>query len=478
MPTAAPGTARGIDPTWTPQGDVIVTPGQLTQALVDGRGIGTRFALLPGAHRLSAPLRLKDGQQLLGHPGASLNGSKVLSGFGASGGAWYVDGQTQRLPGASAPGYSICLADGPMCNEPEAVFLDGVPLKQVGSRAELQSGRFWFDKTVSRIWLGSDPSGRTVETTVATGAVVNGRNNVLRNLVVERFGNAPQAAAIHGVDMVIERSVVQHTSGQGISNYGGVIRGNLVLRNGQMGLAGGGSGLLVENNEIAFNNTERVNPEWEGGGTKWAFSTDLVVRDNWNHHNWGSGFTTDIDNLRSLYERNTVEDNGDIGIMHEISHSAVIRNNVVRRNGQRVGWFPGRVGINVTNSTGVQVHGNVVEDNAGGGILGAQDCRTGGGANGTWDLRDLKVYDNTVRGIGTGGHFQWQNGLDIHTCVADRGSYYTSRGNLYSNNRYVMPTSGGLWFISNQPDGSTTVSVGWTAWAATGQDQSSAMRTQ
>ena len=69
---------------------------------------------------------------------------------------------------------------------------------------------------------------------------------------------------------------------------------------------------------------------WEAGGTKFARTRDLVVRRNFVHHNRGPGLWTDIDNVRTLYEANRVEDNGEAGILHEISYAAVIRNNVVR----------------------------------------------------------------------------------------------------------------------------------------------------
>ena len=61
------------------------------------------------------------------------------------------------------------------------------------------------------------------------------------------------------------------------------------------------------------------------------------MRDNHVHHNEGPGLWTDIDNIHTLYEGNLVEHNANVGIFHEISYDAVIRNNIVRDNGLEVG---------------------------------------------------------------------------------------------------------------------------------------------
>ena len=131
-------------------------------------------------------------------------------------------------------------------------------------------------------------------------------------------------------------------------------------------------------------------PGWEAGGTKFANSSGIVVRGNWVHHNEGNGLWTDIDNIGALYEGNLVEDNTGIGIFHEISYQAVIRGNTVRRNGSRDATFNGRVGINMTNSRGVQVLDNIVEDNVGGPVLARAGHPRRFGAHGPRELRDVR----------------------------------------------------------------------------------------
>jgi hypothetical protein len=43
--------------------------------------------------------------------------------------------------------------------------------------------------------------------------------------------------------------------------------------------------VLVDQNEIAYNNTAGFNSGWEAGGTKFVMTHNLVVRGNWSHHN-------------------------------------------------------------------------------------------------------------------------------------------------------------------------------------------------
>ena len=462
----------GIQSAFKPVADLLVNVGQLSQSLLDSKPEGYRFALAAGVHRVTSPLRPRQGQQFLGYAGAIVSGSKVLSGWVQDGSRWYVTGQTQRLPGNPGSGYGapICKSSEPLCNKPEDLFIDDQPRRQVSSLSELSAGRFYFDYSSSRIYIAEDPSGRTVETTTATGAFVDGGpNNVYRNIVVEKFGNAAQAATIRGTGLTVDHVEIRDNHGTGISQYGGAITNSRIIRNGQLGIAGGGSGLLVENNEIAWNNTEGHNPFWEAGGTKWAHSSNLTVRGNWVHHNRGSGLCTDINNYLALYEGNTIESNELVGLVHEISYDAVIRNNVIARNGTDTSqFFTVRVGLLVINSPNVQVYGNRLEDNTGGGVLGQQNLRIGSAqypdtdgnvpTRGYWVLQNFDVHGNTVRvpSSATGAWGNWHMGLDIHSQAPDRNSFYFSKNNRFNSNTYAVPSKLGtapeLWFWT---DGAT-----------------------
>ena len=97
---------------------------------------------------------------------------------------------------------------------------------------------------------------------------------------------------------------------------------------------------------------------------KWFDSTGLTVADNEVHHNEGPGLWTDINNINTIYEQNNAHNNTSHGIFHEISYSAIIRNNRIVDNGggQRMsGW--GDAGIRVAASPNVEVYGNILIGN-------------------------------------------------------------------------------------------------------------------
>lgn len=217
-----------------------------------------------------------------------------------------------------------------------------------------------------------------------------------------------------------------------------------VHHNGKMGVLGGGDDIHVEGNEIAYNNADaRFDMYDEAGGTKFTRTRDLVVRDNFVHHNHGPGLWTDIDNVRTLYDRNRVEDNAEAGIFHEISYAATIRDNVVRRNGTHAvpeDWITG-AGILLGVSRDVDVYGNTVEDNRHG-ITAFQQVDRGTGRFGAYVLANNRVHDNAivmrrgVTGVATGG---WRRLIDRVT--------YDPRGNRFWSNRYRLLGPGKEWFF-------------------------------
>ena len=149
-------------------------------------------------------------------------------------------------------------------------------------------------------------------------------------------------------------------------------RNNYVHHNCGFGFVGAGVNVVVEGNEIAYNNimagstnTCGSDSFWGAGGSKWVCTTSLIVRGNFSHHNDGPGLWTDINNIYSLYENNIIEDNVRGGIFHEISYDATIRNNTIRRNGtgKDYPWWTTGAGIEIVSSRNVEVYGNTLVDN-------------------------------------------------------------------------------------------------------------------
>ncbi|GJG87402.1 hypothetical protein tb265_25830 [Gemmatimonadetes bacterium T265] len=249
------------------------------------------------------------------------------------------------------------------------------------------------------------------------------------------------------------------------------VRDNRIFYNGMSGVMGVGDSIVVENNELAYNNYQRtVDPAWGGAGMKLTETRWAVIRGNFAHHNTGAGLWTDINNIYTLYENNRVEDNTHAGIFHEISYQALIRNNQVARNGfGSQGWLFG-AGILISESPDVEVTGNTVADNAVG-IAGKQQVRGEPAEYGPHSLERLWVHGNTV--TLSAPHAGAMNVLaGIGQDVPDGTSYYMARGNRFDANVYVAPTGLADPFHWND------ALRDWGTWRAYGQEPSGTFTTR
>lgn len=431
-----------------PAGSVRVPPGSSVQAVVDSHPPGTTVCLGTGSHRLQQ-IAPKDGNTFVAEPSASLNGSRLLEGWVKDGAFWKVGGQGQqgRVVG-------VCQAGRGGCNHPEDLFVDNNVREHVTSKDQLGPGRWWFDYANDTIWSGDDPEGRLVETSFVPHAFRGGARDVtIRGLVVEKYAAPGQSAAIDGDGSpsgawVVEGNEVRLNHGLGVKAHSGMrIVANLIHHNGQLGLGGRGDDVLVQRNNISYNNTLGHSYYWEAGGMKLVRTSGAVIRANHAFGNVGPGVWTDIDNIGTLYEGNYVNGNRDAGIFHEISYAAVIRDNVVVDNGPVTQWISG--GISVAASPDVEVYGNLVSGNANG-ITGMQE-RRGTGLHGPWEIKNLNVHHNTIvmdRGV---------TGLSEH--MGD-GSYFTSRNNRFTANTYKVSGPAGYEWRGRKVDADTWRSYG------------------
>jgi parallel beta-helix repeat protein len=430
-----------------------IYPGSDIQASVNAFPGGTRFTLKAGVHRLQR-ITPKSGDVFVGEPGAILSGARKLTSFTRSGSYWVAGGQTQQGKAAGR-----CDAGFAACIYPEDLFINDVVLQRVTSLASVGVGKWYFDYATDKVYFADDPTGKTVEIG-ATDRAFNaaGTSNVtVQNLIIEKYASPAQAAALQGdgsSGWIVQDNEFRWNHGMGLRVGNGMraLR-NKVHHNGQLGMGGKTVNGLVEGNEIAYNNTLRFDRNWEAGGTKFAFTSGLVVRNNYVHHNHGMGLWTDIDNINTLYEGNRAEDNDNCGIFHEVSYAAIIRNNTARRNGfgAGVGWMDG-AGILVSSSPNVEVYGNTISGNRNG--ITAIQTNRGSGAYGPHLTSNLYVHDNTItmaRGVTGVAQNVWTDLV------------FTSQNNRFRHNTYYLSTASPFaWLNANRTE---------AQWKAYGQDR-------
>ncbi|HHC08206.1 MAG TPA: right-handed parallel beta-helix repeat-containing protein [Actinobacteria bacterium] len=412
-----------------PEGAILVQPGDDLAGLVAEAPAGTTFVLAPGVHRMG-PLAPKDRMVFEGIDGAVLSGAVILDGFVAEGSRWVLE-DVDLDP--ARPGE--CIPDYRSCGLRNDVFVDGVMLWRVDTEAEVRTGTWWGGD--GRIVLADDPTGRVVEVSVRSHAILGAADEVtIRNLVVEKYATPPQHGAVQAQELgdgprgwgwLVEDVELRLNHAVGLrTGDATTVRRVYAHHNGQLGISvSGGSGVRIEESDLSFNNTRGFLWEWEGGGGKFTRTDGLVVVDTTAIGNEGPGLWTDIDAVDTRYEGNVVRDNRGPGIFHEISGAAVIRGNEVVGNGfGKPAWAWG-AGILVAASFDVEVSGNVVRGNADG-VVGVQQER-GSGPLGPRLLARLVVEENTI-GL-TGGI------VGVVDDVGDR-YLYIDRGIRFEGNHY------------------------------------------
>jgi hypothetical protein len=408
-------------------GAVVLEPAENIAAVVQVHPSGTKYLFRAGVYR-TQQIFPKDNDSFTGAPGARLNGARQLTEFEFEGGLYVAHNQA---PHPEAEQVGECMPEFPRCNRPQDLYFNGRPLRAVARLSEVRAGTWYFDYHRNEIYVYDAPKGNVVEISYTPFAFGGAAHNVtISNLIVEDYASADQQAAINnhgaGIGWIITNNEVRWNHGYGIAvGTSNKILGNNIHHNGEMGL-GGGSGThdgLVKNNEIAFNSWNGTNCDWECGGGKWGNATRLSLVENYVHDNEGNGLWTDERCSEILMDGNLIENNRRAGISHEISHAAVIRNNLLRANGASTHQWGWDAQIQVQNATDTDVHDNTIildPVKGGNGITVIQQSR---GIQ--FKPRNVSIHNNTITmaggygavvgwfaELGTGGFLDANNRFD------------------------------------------------------------------
>lgn len=453
---AALAPAAGPLPVTCTTGARVVGPTDSIQAAIQAAGSGGSLCVKPGTYRLSTPLRPLAAQTLTFERGAVLSGARISTGWRRSGTRWVLDNQTQNFSTASWLRTYVC-KDNPVACIYEDLFRDGVPLRHVTTLSALARGKVYFNKATDRMFIIDDPRGHRMETTrLGIGIDSSASGVTIRGGTIEKM--AWVGLNVTGRGWTIEDCKIRYAHATGLRLVGNdhVVRRNFIHHNGNAGIvATNGARLLMEANEVAFNNYlhfgGRPVPHHEGGA-KFLHTSDVTIRGNYSHDNDGDGWWFDTDNIRILVQDNVFEANSRYGFFYEVSYDAVIRNNVFSENGTDPTWQGS--GLRIGSSKNVEVAGNRFE-NSRWSTLNVNWANRGTGAYGAHQLTGLFVHDNV---------FQLRNGwvgtpygLDVITAA--------SSNNRFQANRYIVPDLSGSWWMWGPGK-----RIGWAKWNAFGFD--------
>jgi parallel beta-helix repeat protein len=183
------------------------------------------------------------------------------------------------------------------------------------------------------------------------------------------------------------------------------IRGNHIHHNRRYGIAGGpANNILIEDNELSYNNTARHDPDDDAGGSKivggQTGTNGVTWRGNYVHNNHGQGIWSDGNVRNAIYEGNTVENNEGAGIDHEISWNAIVRNNKLANNNTvtkfqgKSCWHGAQIALN--NSQNVSIYSNQVEAVDTNGICAVNSTRQEGPVF-PQALANIYIYGNLIK---------------------------------------------------------------------------------
>lgn len=443
-------------------GAIPVAAGQSIQAAVNAAPVGAAFCLGAGHHREQSVIP-KNNQRFTGDGTAQMLGSKRVSAWTQEGAFWFASGQTQTPPTTNI---AECAPGFPMCNVALAVFhgtaSEGfVPLYQVSNKAAMNADSFWWDAANSRIYIGRSPVGKIVEITTTESAFSGSATGVVvEDIIVRWYAPRLQRAAIHGADgtsWTIDNVRVLSNYAVGVDvGSNSTVRGSVISGNGEMGLACGGTGILIENNKITYNgHWAGLDPAWEGGGFKCTEvhggfvtvngkvnGTGLTVSGNTISGNrsvgaWlDEGTSTSLPNSGVVIRNNTIDNNDSVGISIEISHGPVlIIDNVIRGNGVTSGWFWGGC-LQAYDSANVEAYGNTCDVSAthGNGMMViSQGGRIANSASGCGN----NFHDNTI--------ILRRAGATTGATGDNLASFCGANVNRYDHNSYFVPGTAPHW---------------------------------
>jgi nitrous oxidase accessory protein NosD len=292
-------------------------------------------------------------------------------------------------------------------------------------------------------------------TILRTGIESSAAGVTIRGAVIEKVGWLGIKAT---APVAIEDSEIRYAHATGLRLVGNdhVVRRNFIHHNGNTGIvATDGARLLMEMNEVAFNNYlhfgGRPVPHHEGAA-KFLHTSDVTVRGNYSHHNDGDGWWFDTDNIRIVVQDNVFEANSRYGFFYEVSYDALIRNNVFSRNATDPTWQGS--GLRIGSSKNVEVADNRFEDSRWS-TLNVNWANRGSGAYGEHQLTGLFVHDNVFQL--SNGWVGTPYGLDAITAA--------SSNNRFQGNRYIVPDVSGSWWMWGPGK-----RIGWAKWNAFGFD--------
>lgn len=300
-----------------------------------------------------------------------LDGSRQVSNFVPSGKVYAAAGWTPTFdssptyqwgkPGTEHGGSFVDPAY-PMASHPDQVWIDNAAQKQVGSLAEVTAGTFYVDYAAKKLYLGTNPAGKTVRASALAKAMsVRAENSVVRGIGIRRFATSVPhmgAVTVEKTGVVFENVSITDNSTTGIAVGAGrvTLRNVTSARNGLMGVSVVyADGLTVTGLDASGNNVERFKTAPVAGGMKVGRTRGVSVKQSTFRNNAGTGLWLDESVYNADLSGNAMTGNASHGVSAEISAKVRLVDNVIADNRN--------FGVKVNNTSEVEIWNNTFSGN-------------------------------------------------------------------------------------------------------------------
>lgn len=348
---------------------------------------GTTIVFRGGVYR-NVDMKMRKQLTLQAYPQEQVwfKGSNIVKNWVREGNRWRKDGWNYTFP--SNVGKKYIDPRYPLAGYRDMVYINDVALQQVANKAQVVPGTFYVDAARQRLYIGDNPTGKTVEATARSNAITltksssfNTSGTVIRGLGFAHY--AERAILVLVPRVILENNTVVWNGLEGVK-FGGknvstdaIVRGNTFSYNSIKGLGGNGAHrMLLEKNTISNNNVEQFATNWDAAGAKLTRVDGVIWRDNFIENNLAHGLWIDESSTNAIIVNNIARENRGASIFFEISNKAIIAGNIAYNN------FGG---IMVTNAANARIYNNTL-------------------ANNIWNLRikDTKRNNSDRQGIAAG----------------------------------------------------------------------------
>jgi hypothetical protein len=340
--------------------------------------VGTKVIINPGVYRESVSISNSSATAATLTVQAATTGTAIISASDV------LNGWTQQSPTIYSTSWTanfgLCgipnawPADfAPIARRREMVIVDGAPLTQTVSYADLVPGTFFVDDTTGTLFV-SPPSSTNMATAVVEAArrtqtlTVSGRTNVvLRGLVFRHAANcmnATSAAVNSSNNVLIDGIQAVWNSWVGFGVFGSsniTVQNSVASYNGGMGFSGTKDQTTLFNfDESDYNNwrgAQAAYYDWAMGGTKLFQMRSTTVLNHFAYNNQAEGLWFDTDNKDILIDNATLSGNVQAGLQIERNEGPItLQNSHLCYSGQ---------GANVLTSANVTIKNNTFYNNGG-----------------------------------------------------------------------------------------------------------------